>query len=281
MRIANLRGRAVLLSADGALDIETASGSLFSSDPQALYERFAEFTAWAATASGSAAASYDVADLGAPVPAPRQVFAIGLNYRDHAAESNFAVPAAPVVFTKYPSCLTGPTGDVQLVPGKVDWEAELVVVIGRGGHDITVEGAWDHVAGLTIGQDLSERDLQRSGPAPQFSLGKSFPGFGPTGPAVVSADELGDPNDLAIGSILNGEKVQESRTSLMIFPVAELISRLSAVVTLYPGDLIFTGTPSGVGLGRTPQRFIEAGAELRTFIDGLGEMRHTFLPVAR
>lgn len=281
MRIANLRGRAVLLFADGALDIETASGSLFSSDPQALYERFEEFKAWATTAGVSAAVAYDVADLGAPVPAPRQIFAIGLNYRDHAAESNFAVPDQPVVFTKYPSCLTGPTGQVQLVPGKVDWEAELVVVIGRGGHDITVEAAWDHVAGLTIGQDLSERDLQRSGPAPQFSLGKSFPGFGPTGPAVVSVDELGDPNDLTIGSILNGEKVQESRTSLMIFSVAELISRLSAVVTLYPGDLIFTGTPSGVGLGHTPQRFIEGGAELRTFIDGLGEMRHTFLPVAR
>jgi 2,4-diketo-3-deoxy-L-fuconate hydrolase len=280
MRIANLRGRAVLLSADGAVDIESASNSLFSSDPQALYERFEEFTSWAATVSTTADVLYDVADLGAPVPAPRQVFAIGLNYRDHAAESNFAIPDAPVVFTKYASCLTGPAGQVQLVPGKVDWEAELVVVIGRGGHDITVEDAWDHVAGLTIGQDLSERDLQRSGPAPQFSLGKSFPGFGPTGPAVVSVDELGDPNDLAIGSILDGEKVQDSRTSLMIFSVAELISRLSAVVTLYPGDLIFTGTPAGVGLGRTPQRFIEAGAELRTFIDGLGEMRHTFLPVS-
>jgi 2-keto-4-pentenoate hydratase/2-oxohepta-3-ene-1,7-dioic acid hydratase in catechol pathway len=219
MRIANLRGRAVLLSADGAVDIESASNSLFSSDPQALYERFEEFTSWAATVSTTADVLYDVADLGAPVPAPRQVFAIGLNYRDHAAESNFAIPDAPVVFTKY-------------------------------------------------------------GPAPQFSLGKSFPGFGPTGPAVVSVDELGDPNDLAIGSILDGEKVQDSRTSLMIFSVAELISRLSAVVTLYPGDLIFTGTPAGVGLGRTPQRFIEAGAELRTFIDGLGEMRHTFLPVS-
>jgi 2,4-diketo-3-deoxy-L-fuconate hydrolase len=211
-----------------------------------------------------------------PVPKPRQIFAIGLNYRAHAAESQFAVPDEPVVFTKFPSCLTGPTGDVALVPGQIDWEAELVVVIGRGGHHITRGAAWSHVAGLTIGQDISERVMQRSGPAPQFCMAKSYPGFGPTGPAVVTVDELPGRDDLAIGSILSGEKVQDGRTSQMIFAVDDLIARLSRTITFFPGDLIFTGTPSGVGMGREPQRFIQPGEELVTYIEGLGEMRHRF-----
>ena len=174
------------------------------------------------------------------------------DYREHAIESNLAIPDAPVAFSKFASCLTGPVGDIPLVPGNVDWEAELVVVIGRSGRGISVADAWSHVAGFTIGQDISERVLQTSGPAPQFGLAKSFESFGPTGPAVVTMDELDNPDDLAIGSSLDGEVMQDSRTSELIFPVAELVSRLSHVLELRGGDLIFTGTPSGVGMGRKP-----------------------------
>ncbi|MDT3445806.1 MULTISPECIES: fumarylacetoacetate hydrolase family protein [unclassified Pseudofrankia] len=278
MRIGNLEGRLVLLAGGGAVDVAAASEGRFGPDPQSVYACWQEFVGWAAVANVDLdGRPYDIADLGAPVPNPRQIFAIGLNYREHASEASLAVPDEPVVFTKYVSCLTGPVGEIELVPGEVDWEAELVIVLGRGGHEVPLGQARDLVAGYTIGQDVSERVRQRSGPAPQFGLAKSHPGFGPIGPAVVTLDELADPDDLAIGSVLAGEKVQDGRTSRMIFPVDELVSRLSDVVTLFPGDLIFSGTPAGVGMGRTPTRFIQAGEELVTFIEGLGEMRHRFV----
>jgi len=276
VRIGNLNGRLVLIGGNQALDVATASDQRFGPDPQSVYDDWAAFTSWASGAQLSDAPTFHADNLDAPVPAPRQVFAIGLNYTEHAQESKMGIPEQPVVFTKFPSCLTGPTGDVELVPGQVDWEAELVVVIGAGGHRIPRSDAWNHVAGFTIGQDISERVLQRSGPAPQFGLAKSYPKYGPIGPAVVSVDELADRNDLAIGCTLDGETVQDGRTSQLIFPVDDLIARLSAVVTLYPGDLIFTGTPSGVGMGRQPQRFLKAGEELVTTIEGLGQMRHRF-----
>jgi 2,4-didehydro-3-deoxy-L-rhamnonate hydrolase len=280
MRVANLNGRLVLLDGDRALDVATASSGAFGPDPQTAYVSWESFAGWARGADFAQAVPFDAAQLGPPVPAPSQVIAIGLNYREHAIESNLAIPDAPVVFSKFASCLTGPVGDIPLVPGNVDWEAELVVVIGRSARGISVADAWSHVAGFTIGQDISERVLQTSGPAPQFGLAKSFESFGPTGPAVVTVDELDDPDDLAIGSSLDGEVMQDSRTSELIFPVAELVSRLSHVLELRGGDLIFTGTPSGVGMGRKPPRFARAGQELRTRIEGLGEMRHRFVAVA-
>ncbi|WP_103384485.1 fumarylacetoacetate hydrolase family protein, partial [Pseudonocardia dioxanivorans] len=222
----------------------------------------------------SGAIPLDPASLGNPAPVPRQVFAIGLNYADHAAESAFAVPEHPPVFTKFVSSLTGPTGDIALPPGSVDWEVELVVVVGRPAHRVRAEQGWDYVAGVTVGQDISERDLQRSGPAPQFSLGKSYPGFGPVGPVLVTPDELADPDDLELGCLVNGEQMQKGRTRDMVFGVGELIARLSAVTPLLPGDLLFTGTPAGVGLGRTPQRFLAPGDELVSYVRGVGEMRH-------
>jgi len=146
-----------------------------------------------------------------------------------------------------------------LPPGQVDWEVELVAVIGRHGHRVSREQAWDYVAGLSVGQDISERVLQLSGAPAQFSLGKSYPGFAPIGPVVVTPDELLDKDDLELGCSINGEQVQKGRTSEMVFSVPELVSRLSAVTPLLPGDVIFTGTPAGVGLGRSPQRFLAAG----------------------
>jgi 2,4-didehydro-3-deoxy-L-rhamnonate hydrolase len=278
MRIANAAGQLVLLDEDDrALDVAEASGGRFTADPQAVYDRWAEFRDWAGTASFDAARPLDVGTLEAVTPAPRQVFAVGLNYRAHAEESGFALPTEPVVFTKYVSSLTGPGGDITLSPGNVDWEVELVAVIGEGGRDIAAERGWAHVAGLTVGQDISDRTMQFAAPPAQFGLGKSYPGFSPVGPWLVTPDAVDDPDDLEIGCTVNGEGVQKSRTSDLIFPVAELVARLSAVVTLLPGDIIFTGTPSGVGQGRTPPRFLQDGDVLETWCSGIGRMRHRFV----
>ena len=176
------------------------------------------------------------------------MFGIGLNYRDHAAESGLPLPDRPATFTKFPTCLTGPDAEVPLPSGAVDWEVELVVVIGVRAHRVSEGAAWQHVAGVTVGQDLSERVVQWSAGG-QFSLGKSFPGFGPMGPCLVTPDALADPDDLAIRCAVNGEIVQQSRTSDMVFGVPRLIAELSAVLPLLPGDVIFTGTPSGIGAG--------------------------------
>lgn len=272
MRLANHDSRATLLVPGGGIDVATASNGRFGPDPQSAYSDWPSFRAWAET-QHAATVEIDQDKLGAPVPAPRQVFGIGLNYRQHAAESGKPVPTSPTVFTKFPTCLTGPRAAVTLPSDHVDWEAELVVVIGTRADKVAVARAWEYVAGLTVGQDLSERTVQLEGPVPQFSLGKSFAGFGPIGPAVVTIDELADPDDLQIGCDLDGEPLQKDRTSGMVFSVSELVSRLSHVLTLLPGDLIFTGTPSGVGIARTPARFLTRGSTLTTAIEGLGELR--------
>ncbi|WP_410597286.1 fumarylacetoacetate hydrolase family protein [Amycolatopsis sp. lyj-23] len=276
MRIANLAGRLVLLTEDGAVDVERASEQRFSADPHAVYARWEEFTAWAADAPVTEAEAFDETTLRAPSPKPAQVFGVGLNYRDHAAEAGLGLPDSPAVFTKFPSCLTGPSGEVALTGSAVDWEVELVAVIGREARNVPAERGWDHVAGLTAGQDLSDRTVQLAGPVPQFSLGKSAPGFGPTGPWLVTPDEFADRDNLELGCAVNGESVQKGRTSDLIFSVPELVARLSAILPLRPGDVIFTGTPSGVGMARSPQRFLAAGDELVTTIEGIGTMRHRF-----
>lgn len=270
MRVANVAGRLAIASGTEWVDVALASDGRFSSEPQAIYDRWDEFCSWAS--SGVAADAPRVSgQLGTPVPAPRQLIAIGLNYRAHALESNLAIPEHPVVFAKFQSSLAGPDAVVELPSDGVDWEVELVIVIGREAHEVPVEKGWDYVAGLTIGQDLSWREVQTRGPAPQFAIGKSYPGFSPVGPAVVTPDELADKDDLAISCALDGEVLQDGRTSDLIFPVAELVSRLSQSLTLYPGDLIFTGTPSGVGMGRNPKRYLVPGALVST-IEGLGDL---------
>lgn len=287
MRIANHADRLALLepAADPenlrGIDVERASGGLFGADPQAVYARWDEFRDWAATASFTDSATIPADDVGAVTPRPPQVFAVGLNYRDHAAESGFELPAEPVVFTKYASSFTGPRGDIRLSPGNVDWEVELVAVIGTGGHRIPAAQGWQHIAGLTVGQDISDRVAQFAAPPAQFGMGKSFPGFAPVGPALVTADELRgaghDPDDLELGCLVNGESVQKGRTGAMIFSVPELVARLSAIVTLLPGDVVFTGTPSGIGAGMTPPRFLTDGDELATWCTGIGQMQHRFV----
>jgi 2-keto-4-pentenoate hydratase/2-oxohepta-3-ene-1,7-dioic acid hydratase in catechol pathway len=278
MRIANVGGRLNLLVDGRVLDVARASGGRFAADPQAVYEVFDDFKQWAAAQDGQGdAAEPDPASLGSPAPAPRQVFAIGLNYADHAAEGGITeLPEEPTVFTKFASSFSGPVSEVRLPTAAVDWEVELVAVISRTAREVDVEHAWDHVAGLTVGQDLSERQSQLRGPVPQFSLAKSHAGFSPTGPVLVTPDELPDPDDLEIGCTVNGEEVQKARTADMIFSVPQLIAHLSSVVTLYPGDVIFTGTPAGVGMGRKPERYLRPGDELRSWVEGIGELHQRF-----
>ena len=276
MRVMNLDDRLKVAVDGGVVDVATASGGRFDADPQAIYPRWSEFVDWAASLS-SAAAVPVTGTVGSPAPSPRQVFAVGLNYDEHASESGFARPDEPVIFTKFASSITGPQATVELPKGSVDWEVELVAVIGRGGRRIPASGAWNHVAGVAVGQDLSEREQQHAGPAPQFSLAKSHAGFSPIGPQLVAIDELADPDDLELGAEINGETVQHGRTSQLIFPVPVLIERLSRTVELYPGDVIFTGTPSGVGAGRTPPRFLAPGDVLRSYITGVGEFTQTFV----
>jgi 2-keto-4-pentenoate hydratase/2-oxohepta-3-ene-1,7-dioic acid hydratase in catechol pathway len=279
MRIANISHRLCLVQAGGAIDVHMASGGEFDSDPAAIYQYWREFRQWAAAADLPEPQPFAPEALGSPSPMPRQAYGIGLNYSEHVAESGFARPDAdPPVFTKFPSCITGARAEVELpVGGHSDWEVELVAVIGATAHRVTAADAWQHVAGLSVGQDLSERILQMASSPPQFSMGKSYPGFGPIGPWLVTPDEFDDPNDLELGCSVNGEQMQKGRTSQLIFGVPQLIEQLSAVTPMLPGDVVFTGTPSGVGMARSPQRWLQPGDVLTSYIEGIGEMRQTFV----
>jgi 2,4-didehydro-3-deoxy-L-rhamnonate hydrolase len=275
VRVAAVEGRLALVGNGQAVDVAEASGGRFDADPQAVYDRWEEFREWAGggAGEGGTARPLDGLALTAPVPRPRQVFAIGVNYADHAAETAMDLPEIPLTFTKFPSCLTGPDATVALPSDKVDWEVEMVVVLGAAASAVEEAKGWDHVAGVTVGQDLSERRVPfLGGGSPQFSLGKSYPGFGPIGPVVTTPDELPDRDDLELGCRLNGERVQFGRTRQLIYTVPSLIHRLSAVVTLYPGDLIFTGTPAGVGFARDPQVFLKPGDVLESWVEGVGTL---------
>jgi len=273
MKLANLGGRATLVTDRGGVDVAAASGGRFGPGLQGLYDDWAAFSAGVSTWDLDAASPIDEATLGPPVPAPRQVFAIGLNYRSHAAETGREPPTVPAAFTKFPACLAGPYDDVTLPGDTVDWEVELVVVIGRTADRVAEADGWAHVAGLTVGQDISDRTLQFAAGG-QFSLGKSHRGFGPMGPWVVTPDELTNPDDLAIGCAIDGETVQDARTSDFVFDVPRLVAELSAVVPLLPGDVIFTGTPAGVGIARQPARFLRPGETLESWVEGIGTIRN-------
>jgi 2,4-diketo-3-deoxy-L-fuconate hydrolase len=275
VRLANLDGRATLVLGDRVLDVEHGSGGRFGADPMAALERWDAFQEWAAgVGPGRADAALDESALGPPVPRPTKVFGIGMNYRAHAAEAGLEVPTTPVVFTKFPSCLVGPRADVVLSSTYVDWEVELVAVIGRAGRRIAERDARAHVAGYCVGQDISDRKLQFADKPPQFSMGKSIDTFGPLGPALVSLDGVPDPDDLALTCDVAGERMQDARTADLIFPVAALVAFLSSLCTLAPGDLIFTGTPSGIGSTRNPRRYLVPGEEIFSSIEHIGTMRN-------
>jgi 2,4-didehydro-3-deoxy-L-rhamnonate hydrolase len=272
MQLANLAGRATAVVDGRLVDVERASGGRLPADPMLALARLAELRSLDVPEGAPASTERK---LDPPVPRPQKIVAAALNYRSHAEESGVALPEEPVLFAKLPSALTGPTGEIAIPPGRtrVDWEAELVAVIGRRGRHVAEDVAWDHVAGVTCGQDVSDREEQfRS--VRQFTMAKSFDTYAPTGPVVVTPDELPNRDDLAIRCLLDGEEVQSGRTSDLIFSVPELVAWASRVCTLEPGDLIFTGTPAGVGDGRDPPRYLSAGNVLETEIEGIGRMRN-------
>ncbi len=214
--------------------------------------------------------------LQAPIVSPGKVICIGLNYRDHAAESGMDVPPEPVCFSKFSSAVIGPEAAIELpaVAEQVDYEAELVVVIGKRGKNISETDAQNHVAGYMNGNDVSARDWQIGRPGGQWLLGKTPDTFAPTGPWLVTADEIADPHQLAVKLRLNGETMQDSNTREFIFRIEPLIAHISQLVTLEPGDLIFTGTPPGVGFARKPPIFLKEGDVVEVEIERLGVLRN-------
>jgi 2-keto-4-pentenoate hydratase/2-oxohepta-3-ene-1,7-dioic acid hydratase in catechol pathway len=211
-----------------------------------------------------------------PIPDPPKIVCVGLNYRDHAAETGAAIPRDPVLFSKFTTALVGPGEAIVLPPvsQKVDYEAELVLVIGRAGKNIAKEKAIEHLAGCMVGHDVSARDWQLEKDGKQWLAGKTFDTFAPTGPWLVTADEVGDPHALGIRLRINGQTMQDSNTCQMIFRADDLIAYISQVVTLLPGDLIFTGTPPGVGVARKPPVWLKPGDVVEVEIDGLGVLRN-------
>jgi 2-keto-4-pentenoate hydratase/2-oxohepta-3-ene-1,7-dioic acid hydratase in catechol pathway len=235
--------------------------------------------AWAALPRGVVRHDPVGAKLLAPVPDPRKIICIGLNYRDHAAESGVPVPTEPILFSKYPTTLIGHGGQIILPSAshEVDYEAELVVVIGRKGRHISRERALEYVGGYAVGHDVSARDWQLNKPGKQWMAGKTFDTFAPVGPELVTPDEVPDPQNLGIRLRLNGQTMQDSSTSQLVFGVAELIAYLSQIFTLEPGDLIFTGTPPGVGMARKPPVWLKPGDQVEVEIDRLGTLQNTVI----
>lgn len=280
--IATDRGpRACGVLPDGYVDLNAADPGL----PASLKDILAlgpDGPRRASEATAKAGATIDPArvKLLPPIPDPQKILCIGLNYRDHAAETNSPIPSEPILFAKYPNTLIA-HGEPILLPAEsrqVDYEAELVVVVGRGGRRIPRERAMEHVGGYIPGHDVSARDWQIGRPGKQWTAGKTFDSFAPTGPELTSADAVPDPHALGIRLRLNGETMQDSSTSQLIFTVADLIAHLSAIMTLAPGDLIFTGTPPGVGMARKPPVWLQPGDVVEIEIDGMTTLRNPVVP---
>ncbi len=275
---ANVNGKSALVRENSFFDLEAISDGAVSSDPmealttpEALHGLSANLEAFAPSGN------VDDVVLGAPVPRPTNSFGIGLNYQTHVDEATMETPDVPMVFAKLPSCITGPTSDVQMRSGECDYEGELVVVIGPGGKDIDEDQGWEHVVGLTVGQDFSDRGAQFMNTPAQFTLGKSMDSFGPTGPVLVSTDSFPDPANLELRTWVNEELRQQDRTSSLIFSIPKLIAFISRFVTLKTGDLIFTGTPEGVGFRNGV--FLTDGDVVRTSIEGIGTLENRCIQI--
>ncbi|HIF95147.1 MAG TPA: FAA hydrolase family protein [Myxococcales bacterium] len=278
-RLANTDGRAALVFGDNYYDLEKLSGGKIGSDPmEALAEVDTLGDLSAGLAEQTPTGRLEDVRLGSPSPRPRNCYGIGLNYRNHAEEGGMPIPDAPLVFTKFPSCIVGPDDDVEMRSDYVDYEGELVAVIGRGGKDIAVGDGWKHVAGLCVGQDISDRPAQFAAAPPQFNLGKSFDTYGPMGPILVSPDELPEGGAMELVTKVNDEVRQKDSTGDLIFDVPTLVSYLSHITTLNPGDVIFTGTPGGVGV--FGGKLLKDGDVITTSIEGLGTVTNRCVRVA-
>lgn len=278
-RLANIDGRAALVSGDAYYDLNEISSGALTEDPMKALGALSHLSALdAKLANFEPTGLLADVELGPPVPSPKNCYAVGLNYRNHAEESAMAIPPVPMVFTKHSSCIVGPTANIEMRSDYVDYEAELVAVIGKPGKDITKANAWSHVAGLCVGQDISDRPMQFSAAPPQFNLGKSFDTFGPIGPVLTSTDKLDDIQSLKIQCHVSGDLRQKDYIDDLIFDIPSLIAYLSEIVTLNTGDLIFTGTPAGVGV--VDGNYLRDGDMLTTSIEGLGTLHNRCVRIA-
>ena len=277
MRIANVEGRGSLIIDGRVVDVESATSGRISSAPMELID-LRNHPLMAELASVDGCDDISESRLGPPVPNPGKVIAIALNYRSHAEEANKPIPTEPHVMVKFSTCITGPYDDVLMHDLEmVDYEVELVLAIGRHGTRIPSTSAWDHISGLTVGNDVSDRNEQFRPPIKQFSMAKSYDRFGPIGPVLVTPDDLPDRDDLEISLKVDGEPRQHARTSDFIFPVPFLIEWLSRYVTLEVGDLIFTGTTGGVGDSMDPPTYLRNGQIVEASIEGIGKIRNRFV----
>ena len=234
----------------------------------------AKAKAWLAAAPESAVRSLSAVTLLAPLQRPPKLICVGLNYRDHALETNMKIPDVPTIFAKFQTAIIGPGENIVLPRSstKPDYEAEFAFVIGKGGRHIAAENWREHVFGYTALNDVSARDYQMA--TTQWTVGKSFDTFAPMGPWIVTADEIAEPHDLDISLTIGGEVLQSSNTSNLIFRIPGLVGFLSSVFTLEPGDVVSTGTPAGVGFARKPPRYLRPGDEVVVSIEGIGELRN-------
>ena len=278
-KLGTVSGKAVLIKDDHYYDVASLSEGAISSDSVEALKFQTELSDLYETLSEeNASGNLSEVELGNPVPKSPNCYAVGLNYRKHAEESGMDIPDVPMIFTKHTSCFVGPKSNVEMRSDYVDWEVELVAVIGKEGKNISKENALDHVAGLCVGQDISDRPAQFATTPAMFNLGKSFDTYGPMGPALVSLDLLENCESLDIECKLNGETVQKSNTSDLIFNISSIISYLSEIVSLSVGDTIWTGTPSGVGIASG--KFLKDGDVLTSSIEGLGSMENKCVRVS-
>ncbi|MCS6851075.1 MAG: fumarylacetoacetate hydrolase family protein [Gemmataceae bacterium] len=282
MRLATIQtpaGPRAAVASDGQFVDLHASDPTLPTSVRELLRQGAEALARAAQAARQPrAVRYDAAQvaLHAPIIDPPKIICVGLNYRDHAQESGVPIPKEPVLFSKYATAIIGPDQPIVLpkVSAEVDYEAELVVVVGRRGRPRSEDEGWRFVAGYTIGHDVSARDWQLRKDGKQWMAGKTFDTFAPLGPTLVTADEVPDPHRLAIQLRLNGRTMQHSNTSQMVFSAGQILAYLGQIFTLEPGDIVFTGTPPGVGFARNPPVFLKAGDVVEIEIEGLGVLRN-------
>lgn len=278
-KLGTVDGKAVLIKENSYYDIATLSNGAISSDSvEALKFQSKLNKLFESLDEKNATGNLSDVELGNPVPNSPNCYAVGLNYRKHAEESGMDIPEVPMIFTKHTSCFVGPKANVEMRSDYVDWEVELVAVIGKDGKNIPKENALDHVAGLCVGQDISDRPAQFATTPAMFNLGKSFDTYGPMGPALVSLDLIKNPESLDIECKLNGNIVQKSNTSDLIFDISAIISYLSEIVSLKVGDTIWTGTPSGVGIASG--KFLQDGDVLTSTIEGLGTMENKCVRVS-
>jgi len=272
-KLANISGQAALVKGEHYYDLKTISNNAFDGDTLNALNQLDELHSLNSILDETNPTGLlEEATIDAPVSNPKNCYAVGLNYRNHAEEAGMEIPNVPMIFTKHTTCLVGPYADIEMRSDHVDYEAELVAVIGKSGKDISKDDAWDHIAGLCVGQDISDRVVQFAAKPPQFNLGKSFDTFGPMGPYLVSLDELDYEKGFKIQCKVNEETRQDDNTNDLIFDLPSIINYLSEIVTLNVGDIIFTGTPGGVGV--MEGKFLQEGDIVTTEIEGLGTLRN-------